>query len=425
MSREIITESVHFRELFQVKHGFAFKGQFFSDKPGDVILTPGNFLPSGGLQFREGKDRSYQSSYPEEFLLSAGDMLVVMTDLTQEARILGSPALVPSGICCLHNQRLGKVVELDSKRLDRGYLYYLMCDPEYRLHLKATATGSTVKHTSPGRIGDFLVHLPNLAYQKRIALILAAYDDLIEVNRRRVAILEEMARRLFEEWFVHLRFPGHVTVPVHDTPEGSSPEGWRSGTFGELVSEMRDTVRPSMIDNLTPYVGLEHIPRRSTTLSEYGTAGGVVSAKLRFERSDILFGKIRPYFHKVAVAPFAGVCSTDAIVLRPRSSQVAGLATAIASSDGFVAHAVQTSNGTKMPRANWTVLARYPVRMPPDELLRRYNAVAVAWIDQAIVLTAANARLVAARDLLLPRLISGDLSLADALAPERLLEAAD
>ena len=80
-------------ELFKVKHGFAFKGEHFSDDPGEVILTPGNFDPSGGLAFRPEKDRSYTGEFPSEFRLERGDMLIVMTDLTQEARILRCPGL--------------------------------------------------------------------------------------------------------------------------------------------------------------------------------------------------------------------------------------------------------------------------------------------------------------------------------------------
>jgi len=402
--------TVTFGDLLQVKHGFAFKGEFFSDNPGEVVLTPGNFEAEGGLKFRSEKDRSYAGPYPADFRLSAGDLIVVMTDLTQEARILGSAAFVPDAITCLHNQRLGKIVNLDTARLDRRFAYYIFNSRGFREAVKATASGSTVKHTAPGRICAYSFNLPPLPIQRRIASILGAYDDLIEVNRRRIAVLEEMARRLFDEWFVHFRFPGHEGHEMVETEQGRLPKGWTWAPFGTLCADVRDTVAPSEVDPATPYVGLEHIPRRSTTLDAWGRSDEVTSTKHRFQAGDILFGKIRPYFHKVAWAPFAGVCSSDAIVIRPKKPEIAGLVLAVASSDRFVATAVQTSNGTKMPRANWAVLERYPVPLPPTPLPAKASHAVGAWVRLAAALHAANARLAASRDLLLPRLISGDLA---------------
>ncbi|HUC13083.1 MAG TPA: hypothetical protein VMS00_01400 [Acidimicrobiales bacterium] len=107
-----------------------------------------------------------------------------------------------------------------------------------------------------------------------------------------------------------------------------------------------------------PAVGLEHIPRRQLTLSDWGEAGELQSRKTRFRSGDILFGKIRPYFHKVSVAPLDGICSTDAIVIRPREPYW-GLVVMTVSSNGFVAHAAQTATGTKMPRADWKVIGGY------------------------------------------------------------------
>lgn len=279
-------------------------------------------------------------------------------------------------------------------------------------------TGAAQPKLSQANLRRMPIRLPPIAVQRRIASILGAYDDLIEVNRRRIAVLEEMARRLFEEWFVHFRSPRHGVA----RPNGAAalPSGWRQTTFGSLVEELRDSLDPTEADAETAYVGLEHIPRRSTTLDSWGSAEQVTSTKLSFRRGDILFGKIRPYFHKVAWAPFDGICSSDAIVWRPRSSQVAGLALAVASSDAFVAHSAQTSNGTKMPRANPAVLGRYPVAMPTEPELRQFNENVLASVELAASLQAANQRLASSRDLLLPRLISGGISVPTA---ERELEA--
>ena len=144
-------------DLVEVKHGFAFQGKFFHDEPqGDVLLTPGNFSIGGG--FKAEKFKYYDGPVPDEFVLCEGDLIVTMTDLSKEADTLGYPAFVPSRTDrrrYLHNQRLGKFLIKDRRALDLRYLHYLLCSQEYRDEVLASATGTTVKHTSPERIKRF------------------------------------------------------------------------------------------------------------------------------------------------------------------------------------------------------------------------------------------------------------------------------
>lgn len=308
------------------------------------------------------------------------------------------------------------VVEPDKDAMDVVFAYYML------LHgnLNRYAGGAAQPLLTQTNLRGVLFTVPPLDTQLRIASILGAYDDLIQVNRRRVALLEEMARGLFEEWFVRFRFPGHETAGVVATANGPLPEGWRWGAFGDLVSEVRETVSPSEIPPETPYVGLEHLPRRSTTLGAHGQADEVSSLKARFRRGDILFGKIRPYFHKVAWAALDGVSSTDAIVWRPTAA-FAAQALMVASSDAFVAHSVQTSNGTKMPRANPRVLNSYRCALATADTSARFERAVLPMVELAASLQSACRSLAASRDVLLPRLISGQLSVE---AAERELEQA-
>jgi type I restriction enzyme S subunit len=258
--------------------------------------------------------------------------------------------------------------------------------------------------------------LPSLAIQSLIADVLSAYDDLFENNTRRIAILEEMARRIFEEWFVHFRAPGCDGLPMVESAIGPMPQGWEVKRLRELADETRDPADPRAIDPETVYVGLEHIPRRSTTFVDWGKAGQVGSLKLKFQTGDILFGKIRPYFHKCAVAPVVGVASSDAIIIRAKSLKVRALVLSLTSSDAFVAHAVKTSNGTKMPRADWKVLREYPLAIPPSDLGQRFELAVWPMIELAAKLAAQNRNLRAQRDLLLPKLISGEIEVNAASA---------
>ncbi len=123
---------------------------------GDVLLTPGNFAIGGG--FKGDKFKYYDGPVPEEFVLREGDLLVTMTDLSKQADTLGYPAFVPAcepGRRYLHNQRLGKILVKSPDLIDIRFLYYLLCSADYRYEVLASATGTTVKHTSPERIKRF------------------------------------------------------------------------------------------------------------------------------------------------------------------------------------------------------------------------------------------------------------------------------
>lgn len=262
------------------------------------------------------------------------------------------------------------------------------------------------------------IMVPSLPTQRRIASILSAYDDLIENNTRRITILEEMARRIYEEWFVHFRFPGHEQMKMVESELGLIPEGWSWGQLRDIAEDVRDSINPEATDPNTPYVGLEHIPRRSIGLSDWGFASEVQSTKLRFKSGDILFGKIRPYFHKVAVAPVNGVASSDAIVIRAKKPIWYSLVLATVSSDAFVAEATQSANGTKMPRANWNVLLGYKVPIPSPTVLKKFNDFLPGVVGFIGTTTLKNRNLRATRDLLLPKLISGELDVSSLPEPE-------
>jgi type I restriction enzyme S subunit len=279
--------------------------------------------------------------------------------------------------------------------------------------IKGYITGAAQPKLSQSNLKRIVLSIPPLPTQRKIASVLSAYDDLIENNTRRIAILEEMAQRLYKEWFVNFRFPGHENAKFVDSPLGKIPEGWEPNCLGDLAKEVRRGVDPSQIDAETPYLGLEHLPRRSVTLGDWGRAAEVQSTKLAFKKGEIIFGKIRPYFHKVGVAPIDGVCSSDAIVVVPKSSDVFGTVLCCVSSDDFIRHATQTSQGTKMPRANWDVLVKYPLPTPPDRLLSDFNVIFTEIVSSLQLLMFKNRNLRTTRDLLLPKLISGQLDVED------------
>jgi type I restriction enzyme, S subunit len=325
-----------------------------------------------------------------------------------------------------------------TQELDARFFYYAMS----RFDFSTIAQGTALPYLTVASLSQLTIPLPGLTEQHAIARILGTLDDKIELNRRTSNTLEAMARSLFKSWFIDFdpvalknrgtwrkgeSVPG---LPAHlydlfpdrlvESELGEIPEGWISGELDLVAVNPRRGVKPGESESDTPYIALEHMPRRSLSLMEWSTAEVIKSAKYCFNRGDLLFGKLRPYFHKVAIAPVDGVCSTDILVIAPREQACFSFVTAVVSSDAFVEFTNAGSTGTKMPRTSWNEMKRYNLVVPPMEVMREFEIVARTAHDQLITLVHESRRLSALRDTLLPKLISGELRVKDA---ERIAEA--
>ncbi|ART80495.1 restriction endonuclease subunit S [Oceanisphaera avium] len=189
-------------EFIGIKHGFAFKGEFFqSEESSDFLVTPGNFSVGGG--FKSDKFKYYDGPVPEDYVLKEGDLVVTMTDLSKQADTLGYSALIPTinGHRLLHNQRVG-LVEYKNNELDKNYLYFLLRSTEYRNHVLGGVTGTTVKHTSPTKILSYEFRKPPFETQVEIGRKLITLEYKVDLNRQTNQTLEQIAQAIFKSWFV-------------------------------------------------------------------------------------------------------------------------------------------------------------------------------------------------------------------------------
>ncbi len=253
--------------IAKVQSGYAFKKQDWSDSGYPVVKIQN--VRAGHVSLENCSYISEEAAkLSEHYILFRGDVLVTMSGE------IGSVGVVRVDRPIFVNQRVGRVTPT-SPDIDLLYLGYAMQEPKQKQRMENYAYGAAQPNISPTLIESLPIYLPKLVVQKQIAKILGNLDDLIENNRRRIEILEEMARLLYREWFVHFRFPGHEDVELVDSDLGPIPEGWKAGKFEDIVIQISKTIAPEEIEDGTPLVGLEHLPRRSTTLHDYGGGGGV------------------------------------------------------------------------------------------------------------------------------------------------------
>jgi type I restriction enzyme, S subunit len=379
-------ETIQLGEVLTIKHGYPFKSQFFSDSGHYLLLTPGNCHASGGLRLKGDNEKYYIGDFSEEFLLQEGDMLVVMTDLIDSAPILGGSFLIAEDNKLLHNQRLGLAQIHDERRIDKTFLYYLFNTYSYRAQVRGSASGATVRHTSPERIKQCRVRIPiDLGCQRKIGATLSAYDALIENNRRRMGLLGESARLLYREWFVCLRFPGHE----HTRIINSVPEGWQRKQLGDVIE-------------LKYGKALKESDRIEGPFPVYGSSGIVGTHNEALVKGPAIIvgrkGNVGSvYWSEKDCYPIDTVYFIE-------SDQCSF----------FLFHNLQHQNfissDAAVPGLNRKYAYSLPIILPSRTIHTRFEEIVSAIYQQVFSLRAMNEKLKQARDLLLPKLMSGEIT---------------
>lgn len=316
----------------------------------------------------------------------------------------GNVALVQENQTVCLGQRT-VLIRPNVQKVNPQYLVYYLLSPKPQYELLGTANGATVAHVNLPAIRNLKIELPEKSVQDKIGTILVTYDDLIENNQKQIKLLEEAAQRLYKEWFVDLRFPGHENTKIVD----GLPEGWSKSTVGNICKLRKVVITPDKIESNTPYIGLEHMPRNDICLSTWGKSEEINSNKFIYLKKDVLFGKIRPYFHKVGFALNDGITSTDTMVM-VADQNLWGLLLVTVSSDAFVDFSYQNcKEGAKMPRADWKQMEKYAI-MIADQATQKLFEQEILVITNKISALAFQCRsLREARDRMLPKLMGGEV----------------
>lgn len=390
----------------KVHHGYAFKGEYFVDDGADVLLTPKNFRAGGGLDVAPGRCRRYAGPVDRRFILDPGDVVIAMTDLKQDAPILGAAGRVPREGRYLHNQRIGRVEVLDTARLSPDYSPWLLNAPDVRSQVRATATGATVRHTAPERIHASVVRLPPEPVQRRIAAVLAAFDELIAVNQRRIAVLEDLARSVYGEWFERRQ---------HRSSALAASDGWQRRRASEIF-----TINPRLRSTQSVFQKLTMADLDERHAAAFPSQTVERATGSRFQQADVLLARITPCLEngKTALVKFldpgeVAVGSTEFIVLRGNSVGPAFTYCA-ARSDRLREHAIASMSGASgRQRVSIDAFRSLELVEPPVEVAKMFENRVGPLLDEAYLRERQSRSLARTRDLMLPRLVTGRLDISD------------
>lgn len=367
--------------------GFAFKSDRFSDDPTDMALVKGENVHQGYIDWDAAKRwPAAESNVLHRYELLPGDIVIAM-DRPWVTAGLKWAYIRENDPAALLVQR---VARLRSKgTIDQRYLRFLISSKDFAGYIEPIVTGVNVPHISAKQIGDFSCVLPALKVQERIAGLISPFDDLIENNKRRIALLEKVAEEIYREWFVRMRFPGHDAK----RSEGQEIGDWRTVSFDELCTLKRGYDLPDAMVKNGPFPVIA-----STSIKAYHREFKVEPPVITTGRSgslgSVLLVRKRawPLNTTLYVKNFLGN-SAFFIYYTLKNMRL----------EGF-------NSGAGVPTLNRNHLSRLPFVLPPTSVQLRFDDVMEGMHGMLDVLRDSSEILSRTRDLLLPRLISGKLS---------------
>lgn len=387
-------------QFVKIRHGYAFGGEFITpDVTPNVLVTPGNFHIGGG--FKSSKFKYYAGEVPPTYKLEAGDIVVTMTDLSKDGDSLGYGAKIPASKekTFLHNQRIG-LLEFNGKLVNKDFVYWVLRTREYQAYVLGAATGTSVRHTSPSTIHRYEFELPeSLVEQESVSSTLSCLDDKIELLRRQNQTLEAMAETLFRHWFAASTDAAEDLCKINTMIDFNPTRKLTQGI-------------------LAPYVEMAAL--RNDGFNPEGWYDRPFSSGMKFINGDTLLARITPCLEngKAAYITFlkegeVAWGSTEYIVMRPKDCLHPLFAYALARHTDFRDYAEGCLTGSSgRQRVGLEHLRDYAIREPSVAGIAEFNRLAAA-IEPKLHANAKQIKtLVALRDNLLPKLMSGEVRVA-------------
>lgn len=387
---------------------------------GTTPTTVGGCFVEQGVNFLKVESISESGSLDREKIAQIDEKsdellrrsrLITNDVLFSIAGAIGRTYLVrPEDLPANINQALA-IVRFDTSRVFPKYGYYALRDRTFQTEASGRVVQCAQANVNLSQLSKSSIYLPPLGEQERIAFVLSAYDDLIENNWRRIQLLEQAARLLYKEWFVHLRFPGHEHIKI----KNGVPEGWEKGVVSDFYSTASGGTpsrkNPDFYTGVVPWVKTQEL-----------TGGFILSTEERITEEAIKLSsaKLLPR-HTVLVAMYGATIGQTAILSVPATTNQACCAVIPAALGATYAHAylffnhykidlVGLGQGAAQKNISQQVIKAFKMVLPAKGLLDAFSESVCPLFDQIETLQRMNTNLKKARDLLLPRLMNGEVS---------------
>lgn len=308
---------------------------------------------------------------------------------------------------CFINQAMNAIVPSES--YDPEYVYYVV---KYNLHkLKSldSGTASGRENISKSAFSNLEIDvIDNLETQRKIGLALSAYDLLIENNQKQIKLLEEAAQRLYKEWFVDLRFPGHENTKITD----GVPEGWRMAVLSEIASVNKESISKQYPYDYVDYIDIGAVSKGQIhSVTRLSTKDAPGRAKRIAFDGDVLWGMVRPNLKSYALVfhpKETSVFSTGFAILHAEKVPFSFLYCHV-TQDEFVSYLINCTNGAAYPAVKPSHFENAVLLVPTDMVLSKFHSLVGQMFRQAEILEQKNQQAIEARDRLLPKLMSGEI----------------
>lgn len=283
-----------------------------------------------------------------------------------------------------------------SEDVDSRYAYYYMISGDFQHEMAARASGTTVQGLRQPELLNCKFAYPPLAIQQRIAAVLGALDDKIELNRKMNANLEAQAQALFKSWFVDFEPFG-----------GQMPNGWKKGRLDEIAEYNCGRISANELTILN-FITTENMTADRGGVSAAASLPIIDQVPL-FDRGDVLISNIRPYFKKIWRADCRGGRSADVLCLKAKAPILQFYLYRLLWDDAFFAYVMQSAKGTKMPRGDKLHILEYGCVVPTTEVLAKFNKMLCPICELIEKNVAESRKLAETRDALLPKLMKGEI----------------
>ena len=307
------------------------------------------------------------------------------------------------------NQQINEVVVNEAVH-DPFFIYHVLTT--LRDDLRLMAGGAATPIINKSSFSDFEINVPTLPIQRRIAGILSAYDDLIENSQRRIKILEEMARRLYREWFVYFRFPGHEGCRLVQSPLGEIPEGWEVKSLGDIAVVNRSTINMRNPPNRLGYIDIASVsPGRVESVTDYLFSEAPGRARRIVSHGDVLWSCVRPNrrSHAQVMHPEENTIASTGFAVLTALKVPATFLYQATTTDEFVAYLTNNATGAAYPAVTAPTFENAKLVVPETALSQSFGELTIPMAEEVHVIQRQVDNLRRTRDLLLPRLLCGQI----------------